>query len=150
MTEVFGTEMWCGDEVISGRYASGTTAVLLALYGRLITPRGTLQGLDDLADGTPQDDGDELNYGFDVAGYIGAVGVDVAKTVLPIQIANECRKDDRVADVSVEITDSVADDRVGTSLAITVRATLVDDTVGSLELTVDVDNLETSLIGATS
>lgn len=70
--------------------ARGATVVVQALFRRGITPKGTLRGGDE-----------ELNYGFDISGYIGAVGDDVAMRSLPGQLQQEYLKDDRVLEVQV-------------------------------------------------
>ena len=91
MSEGYGIESWCLDTLQPGRYAQGAEVVVQALYRRLITPRGTLIPLDD-------EGGDEESaYGFDVSGYIGAVGTDTALQAFPALVTAELLKDDRVA-----------------------------------------------------
>ena len=86
----YGQDTWCLDALQPGRYASGATLVAQALYRRLITPRGTLQG-GDL----------ESVYGLDVSGYAGAVGYAAAVQALPGLVRAELLKDDRVSEVQV-------------------------------------------------
>jgi hypothetical protein len=89
----YGQDTWCGERLVTGRLARGAQVVILALYRRLITPRGTLRGGDD-----------EDAYGIDLAGYIGAVGYDNAVAAIPGIIRSEFLKDARVADVSIDAT----------------------------------------------
>lgn len=79
--------------MITGRLARGIVNVVLALYRRLTTPRGTLRPLDE------DSNEDELTYGFDLAQYCGAVGPELAVLIAPGQIAAELQKDDRVVSV---------------------------------------------------
>ncbi len=90
----FGSDTWCADSLVTGRFSRGVQNVVLALYRRLITPRGTLRPLDE------DSNEDELNYGFDLAQYCGAVGPELAVLTAPGQIAAELQKDDRVLTVS--------------------------------------------------
>ncbi len=111
----FGVDTWCGDSRTTGRLARGRTLLALALYRRLITPRGTLTGSPEA----------EV-YGFDVAGFVGRIGYERALGALPSMIAAELRKDDRVADVLVEVAQSI--DGLGDiSLTITIHVTPQDE-----------------------
>lgn len=90
MSTGYGVETWCLDTLQPGRYATGAEVVVQALYRRLITPRGTLIPLDDTG-------GDEESaYGFDVSGFVGAVGYPTAVLAFPSLVAGELLKDDRV------------------------------------------------------
>lgn len=90
MSAGYGRDTWCFDSLQPGRYASGAQVVVQALYRRLITPRGTLLPLEDGG-------GDEESaYGFDVAGYVGAVGYPAAVEAIPAIVVGELLKDDRV------------------------------------------------------
>lgn len=99
MSTGYGVEVWCADSRVTGRLVSGWLVVGQALYRRLITPRGTLQGSDE-ADA----------YGFDVAGYVGAVGTETAIFALPGLVRGELCKDDRVQDVDVSASIVIGDD----------------------------------------
>jgi hypothetical protein len=88
----YGSDTWCGDRLVTGRQARSAVCVALALYRRLITPRGTLRGGDE-----------EDAYGIDLAAYVGAVGYATAIGAIPGIVRAEMLKDDRVTDVSVEI-----------------------------------------------
>lgn len=115
MSTGYGVESWCTDSLVTGRLVSGWLVVGQALYRRLITPRGMLQGGDE-----------EAAYGFDVAQYVGAVGVAAAVRALPGLVEGELSKDDRVASVTVTVTSSVGDDGAATVL-ISCAVTLVDE-----------------------
>lgn len=131
----FGVDTWCGDSRITGRLARGRTALALALYRRLITPRGTLTGGPDA----------EI-YGFDVAGFIGRVGYDRALGALPSMIAAELSKDDRVLDVLVEVVKSV-DSRGDITLTITIHVTPVDEAT-DFPLTLAANDNALAIVGA--
>ncbi len=88
-----GTDTWCADSLVTGRFSRGVNHVALALYRRLITPKGTLRPLDE------DSNEDELDYGFDLSNYCGSVSPEVAILTAPLQIQAELRKDDRVLDV---------------------------------------------------
>lgn len=92
----YGVDTWCGASRITGRLSRGRTTLALALYRRLITPRGTLTGSPEA----------EV-YGFDVASFVGRVGTDRALGALPSMIAAELRKDDRVLDAFVVVNKSI-------------------------------------------
>lgn len=95
----YGKELWCGDSIVTGRYSTGVLTVALALYRRLITPRGDLGFIGGFDEG-----GDaESAYGFDLSGYIGEVGAEAAAASIPMQVKNELSKDGRVSEVSVEL-----------------------------------------------
>jgi len=111
----YGADIWCTDQLITGRLARGPAVVAQALYRRLITPRGTLRGGDD-----------ESAYGFDVASYVGAVGTATALAALPGLVRGELVKDARVADVAA--TASITTDPGGlVSIVIVVDVTLADE-----------------------
>lgn len=110
----YGVGMWCTDQIRSGRRATGKTIVGHALYRRLITERGSLRGGDE-----------ELAYGIDLPGYIGAVGDEVALRALPPLIRGELLKDDRVSDVAVVAT-TAADSSGDIVINIVIDVTLAD------------------------
>lgn len=89
----YGSDVWCGDSLVTGRFSRGVQHVMLALYRRLITPKTTLRPLDE------ESNEDELDYGFDLAKFVGAVAPEIAVLIAPAQIQAELRKDDRVLDV---------------------------------------------------
>jgi len=90
MSNGFGLDVWCVDQIRTGRYARGRQVVAQALYRRLITPRGVLR-----------EAGNGAAYGIDLPGIVGAVGYPTASRLLPDRVRAELLKDDRVADVSV-------------------------------------------------
>jgi hypothetical protein len=114
--------------------ARGRTNVALALYRRLITPRGTLQGGDE-----------EAAYGIDLTDYIGAVGTDNAIAMLPSVVAAELRKDDRVESVSAVAT--ATQEAAGlVSIMLVISVQLVDDDE-SFDLTIGVSSVGVELLG---
>ncbi len=95
MSAGFGVEMYCLDRMRTGKYVRGRAALAQAIYRRLITPRGTLQGGDE-----------EQIYGLDLAGFIGRTALPVVIATLPGVIAAELspEKDDRISSVAVDVT----------------------------------------------
>lgn len=89
----YGSDVWCGDSLVTGRFSRGVQHVALALYRRLITSKSTLRPLDE------ESNEDELDYGFDLAQFVGGVSPEIAVLIAPAQIQAELRKDDRVVDV---------------------------------------------------
>jgi hypothetical protein len=122
----YGSDTWCTDTLVPGRYAYGAVLVGQALYRRLITPRGKLQGGDE-----------ESAYGFDVAGYIGAVGYPKALLALPGLVRGELMKDDRVSDIQVTATQVVAADK-SVSITLVIKVQLTDGSQ-AFALTLSVD-----------
>ena len=139
----YGVDTWCGDSLVTGRFSRGVQNVVLALYRRLITPRGTLRPLDE------DSNEDELNYGFDLAQYCGAVGPELAVLVAPGQIAAELQKDDRVLTVSAVGRYAYAPDGTAT-LYFDVSGTL-HDANENFDFTVKIADLTATLLlgGAT-
>lgn len=131
----YGVDTWCGDSRVTGRLSRGRTTLALALYRRLITPRGTLTGSPEA----------EV-YGFDVAGFIGRVGYDRALGALPSMIAAELSKDDRVLDVLVQVKPST-DANGDISIAITIHFTPQDETQ-DFPLTLAANDNALAIIGA--
>ena len=89
----YGSDTWCGDSLVTGRFSRGVVHVVLALYRILITEQGTLRPLEE------DSNEDELDYGFDVARFCGAVGPEMSVLTGPGQIQAALKKDDRVLDV---------------------------------------------------
>lgn len=129
----FGKDSWCTDRLVTGRYASGWLVVAQACFRRLITPQGMLRWGDD-----------ESRYGFDVSGYVGAVGEDAALIALPSQVAAELSKDDRVSDVRA--TTSTTRDAAGlVTIALSIDVALKDEG-GNFNLTMTVGQARTELV----
>jgi hypothetical protein len=129
----FGKESWCTDQLVTGRYATGWLIVAQALYRRLITPQGMLQWGED-----------ESRYGFDLSGYVGAVGEDAALIALPSQVAAELAKDDRVSDVRAVV--NTVDSGAGLlTILISVDVALKDE-AGNFNLTMTVGQARTELV----
>lgn len=137
MSAGYGRAMWCTDQIRSGRYASGWRVVAQAYYRRLTTPRGTLRGGEE-----------EGAYGFDVSGYVGAVGEAIAVRALPAQVAAELLKDDRGTGVSCEAFISTAANGL-TSIVLTITATLADESE-DFTLTLAVTDTTVTILGGIS
>lgn len=133
----YGTAMWCTDQIRTGRRATGWRVVAQAYYRRLITPRGTLRGGEE-----------ESAYGFDVCGYVGAVGEAIALRALPSQVEAELSKDDRGTGVNCEA--AIATDANGlTSIVLAITATLADES-GDFTLTLAVTDTTVTILGGIS
>lgn len=142
MTTGYGKDTWCLDSLQPGRYATGATLVVQALYRRLITPAGTLAPLDDEIGGD-----DESNYGFDVAGYCGAVGYATTVMALPALVSDELLKDDRVDPSSLEVLATLAQGADGEdSILLQITGSLRDEGE-SFDLTLSVNALTVTILG---
>lgn len=139
MSEGYGIETWALDVMQPGRYAQGVEVVVQALYRRLITPRGTLIPLDD-------EGGDEERvYGFDVAGYVGAIGYPAALQALPALVTGELLKDDRVLPtLSVKAVLSTSTDGEDT-IELFISGDL-DDESGSFAFTLNVTDVSVDFL----
>lgn len=137
MATGYGSAMWCTDQIRSGRRATGWRVVAQAYYRRLTTPRGTLRGGEE-----------EAAYGFDIAGYVGAVGDAIALRALPAQVAAELAKDDRGTSVSCDAA-LVTDANGMTSIVLTITATLADES-GDFTLTLAVTDTTVTILGGLS
>lgn len=144
MATGYGIDIWCGDSLVTGRYSRGKMNVILALYRRLRTPRGTLRGIDD-GTGLIAANEDELAYGFDLAELVGAVGPETAVQIAPGRIQAELLKDDRVIDVLVVAQQPVYTPDGMAALFFDVSGVLQEEG-DDFQFTVKVENLETSLI----
>jgi hypothetical protein len=132
MAQGYGVDVSLTDKLVSGRLVSGAAIVVEAFYRRLITARGTL--FYDLA------------YGFDVSGFVGAVGFKRAESVIAGMVENELSKDDRAYNVRCKAT--LVDEGASTqSLLLEIEATLVDSDE-SFSLTVGVTDLSAELLAA--
>lgn len=134
MSVGFGADIWCYDQVLTGRLASGTELVAQAVYRRLTTARGTLR------------DGDDGQvYGTDVSDFVGMVGPDNAVDALPDVVVAEVLKDDRVE--RADVTATIARDAIGlATVTIEIDATL-RDSGDTFTLTLAVGEVTTALLG---
>lgn len=141
MATGYGVDIWCGDSLVTGRYARGKMNAVLAMYRRLITPRGTLRGIggDEVAANE-----DELAYGLDLSALCGEVGPETAVLIVPGQIKAELLKDDRVADVFVSATYYYNDD--GTAVVLFAVSGLLQNDGDDFQFTVKVEGVTTSLL----
>jgi len=141
MSTGFGKDTWCLDSLQPGRYATGATLVVQALYRRLITPRGTLAPLDDEVGGD-----DESNYGFDVASYCGAVGYPTALAAFPALVTAELLKDDRVYP-SLEVVATLSQGTDGLdAISLQISGALRDEGE-EFDLTLSVNALTVTILG---
>lgn len=93
MERGYGTDTSCGPAGYrSGVLVRGRLLLIEAVFRRLTTPRGTLCSTDE-----------ELAYGFDISGYVGAVDDELAQLSLPSRISAELLKDDRIQAVETEV-----------------------------------------------
>ncbi len=136
MATGYGTDTWCGGGLLTGRTARGIMVVALALFRRLITPRGTLRGVAD--------EDDELNYGFDMASYAGKIGYEVAINALPGLVRGELMKDDRVLDVVATVTP--VDNGDGTIDLLVEVDVVLQDEGEEFAMTMSVDDAGTELL----
>lgn len=90
----FGQDLFCIDEIRSGRLARGRMRLAQSAYHRLITPRGTLAGGDD-----------DQEFGTDILVTIGEV--DDARGPLPGLIQSELTKDPQILTVVTDVERSV-------------------------------------------
>ncbi len=134
MSTGFGADTFCMGSLKTGMLARGAALVAQAIFGRLITARGTLRGGDE-----------ESAYGFDIAGYIGAVGNARAINALPGLVRGEIMKDPRLVEAFVSATLSKEDDG-SVFITIIIVATLQDE-AGSFTLTLAVDEVSAEIIG---
>lgn len=137
MASGYGVDTWCGDSLQTGRLARGVQNLTLACYRRLITPRGTLQGLSD--------DDEEADYGLDLAGFVGKVDSRDLRGALGPAIRAELMKDDRVRDVAATIVRE-ADTAGLVTYAIAVRILPVDEDA-EFTLTLAVSSVTVELLG---
>lgn len=130
----YGQDVWCLDSMVTGRVARGVNVVAQACYRRLVTPRGTLRG-----------GADEQNYGLDLAGLVGSLSTGDLVAQLPSRIRGELLKDDRVADVTAEVT-ATQEGGGRTSLVIRILVTLADED-DEFTLTLGVNDVTVELLG---
>ncbi len=98
----FGRDIACTDSIRTGRFSTGVRLVAEACYRRLVTPRGSLRGGEKEAD-----------YGFDLSTMIGTTNTKALAVALPGMISSELLKDERLAAVSVTVSQTVDGPAVG-------------------------------------
>lgn len=130
-TTDFGTDTSCTDSLRTGRFVSGVRLVAEALYRRLSTPRGTLQGGEE-----------EANYGLDLVDLVGSVNTTLAQAALPGQIEAECLKDERVTSVTANVTSTQAGPVVSWKVSLD-----VETDVGPFTLVLGVSGVTVDLLG---
>lgn len=135
MATEFGTDTVTVPVLRTGRKATGVTVVAMAAFNRLRTPNGTLR-----------EDGAPVDYGFDLAGYVGSIQSDAEVASVPGRIAAELRKDTRIADARAEVTRSTVDGGLE-AWAITITCQTEE---GPFELQVLASELSLDLVGIRS
>lgn len=138
MSQGYGHDTYCLDELRTGRLVSGPLLVAQAIYRRLTTPRGTLRGPDG---------GEESNYGIDLPGLIGALDPRRLALALPAMVRNEILKDDRVQDAAVDVVLDESTHAVRAVINISIVLVNAGETFG---LTVSADALDVSLLEVTA
>lgn len=133
MSTDFGRDLWCTDELRTGRFVSGLRLLAQAAYRRITTPRGTLRGGEA-----------EENYGLDLVGLVGSIDVDNLVASLPDRIRLELLKDERIEGVETEV-DRV-DEGPGTRFLLTIS---IVSALGPFSLRVSVNEVSAELLGIT-
>lgn len=134
MSDNYGTDLYCADQLFTGRLVTGVDLLAQAAYRRLTTPRGML------------DDGDEgAIYGLDLADLIGQPSGTVDS--LPAIVSAELLKDDRFAAVDVSAS-SVTDSAGLTAITLAIGIT-PHDADEPFTLTVGVSEVTVQLLGVT-
>ena len=133
----YGVDLFCYDQLFTGRLASGVELVAQAIFRRLNTARGTLR------------DGDEgLVYGLDLLDFVGTVGTKNAVDALPDAVVAEILKDDRVARAEASaVIQRTSEGLVTIVLDIDVTLTEADET---FTLTLGVGDVSVALLGVTT
>jgi hypothetical protein len=133
----FGVEIYCYDQIFTGRLVSGFEALAQAVYRRLTTPRGTV------------DDGEEGSvYGLDLLDFTGTVGTDAAVDALPDLVIAEVLKDDRVERCEVSATIERATDGL-VSVLLDVDVFPADE-AQAFTLSLSVSDVSVALLGVTT
>lgn len=125
----YGRCMSATTRLTTGRLVSGTRLLSEAVIRRLTTPRGSIWGDED--------------YGFDIAGYVGAVGVGIAVAALPSILESEVLKDDRIESCAVIATRD--DDEI--TIKLRMRSA---SSSGDFALTLAVGDVGVSVLGGLS
>ena len=129
----FGRDLSCMTGLRTGRFATGARLVGEAAFRRLTTPRGALRGGEE-----------EQNYGLDLTELIGSTSPKATAASLPGRIRAELLKDERIEEVSAEVTD--VSDGVSTRFDIVIEALTSE---GPFELQLLVDGVTVELLGFT-
>lgn len=132
MAQGYGVEVSLTNQLVTGRLVRGVAIVVEAFYRRLTTSRGTLFY--------------DLTYGFDVSGFVGAVGVDRAQSVIAGMVENELSKDDRAFGVKCTVT--LGTDDEGNPMLILAIDAILADSEEAFSLTLGVTSLTVELLAA--
>lgn len=137
MATGYGVEVSLTDRLITGRLVRGVAVVIEAYFRRLNTARGSLARTRLTID-------EDLTYGFDVMGFVGAVGLERSVFVVGGMVENELAKDDRAHDVKCQTSLVPADDG-GQMLLLDIDA-ILNDSGESFSLTVGVTGVSIELL----
>ena len=129
----FGYDTSCTTSLNTGRFASGVRLVGEAIFRRLTTPHGTLQGGDG-----------EQDYGLDLLNLIGSATTDAAAAALPGQIQAEVSKDERIDTVDVSVVAS----KSGPGVVFTIQIECTT-AAGPFSLVMSVNDFSVALVGLT-
>lgn len=132
MASAYGKDTSCTTSLRPGRMVSGGRLVAEALYRRLTTPRGMLVGGEQ-----------EANYGLDLTEMIGTIESKQQSAALPGLIRAECKKDDRIGDVDVVVTETL----LGPAKELNIEITGQTKEGDSFELTLRVDEVSVEILG---
>jgi len=124
----YGRDISCAGELKTGVYATGVRLVAEAAYRRLITRKGQLPGSPD--------------YGFDIAGYVGATSSASELAALPGLVRQEILKDGRLRSADITTSTTTANNE----MTLTIEITGYTD-AGPFELVLEVDDVTVTLVG---
>lgn len=133
----YGRDLYCYDQVFTGRLVSGFDLLAQALFRRLTTPRGTLRGGED-----------EQIYGLDVLDFVGTVGTETAVAAIPDAVVAECLKDDRIERAEAKATIVRGTDGL-VMIELDVDVFPHDEDTSAFTLSVSVSEVSVNLIGVT-
>ena len=130
MSQGYGVGMSALDRLSTGRRVSGVRVIAESVFRRLSTPRGTVANAP--------------TFGYDLSGYLGAVGGRIGAVALPAIVEAEVLKDDRIQAASCE----VEFERDGGDETLTITLSVVPlDEADSFDLTLSVDDATVALVG---
>jgi phage baseplate assembly protein W len=124
-----GTDVSCFPDLDPlGTLVSGKTALAQAIARRLTTPRGGLFY--------------DTNYGTDLRLYLNEGMTSEAQSRIKAAIESECRKDERVASATADVTFNAAAQSLAVSISLSIAS-------GPFTLTLAVTQLTVALLTVT-